>query len=91
MIPAAHALYQYTSSNYETSDRTWASVEAVRQVAKQTGNSPAQVALGWVLSQPGVASAIIGARNTSQLADNLAAADSEGDTRWSTRGSVTRG
>jgi aryl-alcohol dehydrogenase (NADP+) len=69
-----HALYQYTSSNYETSDRTWASVDAVRQVAKQTGNSPAQVALGWVLSQPGVASAIIGARNTSQLADNLAAA-----------------
>jgi aryl-alcohol dehydrogenase (NADP+) len=69
-----HALYQYTSSNYETSDRTWASVDAVRQVAKETGNSPAQVALSWVLSQPGVASAIIGARNTSQLADNLAVA-----------------
>jgi aryl-alcohol dehydrogenase (NADP+) len=50
-------------------------VNAVRQVAKETGNSPAQVALSWVLGQPGVASAIIGARNTSQLADNLAAAD----------------
>ena len=70
-----HALYQYTSSNYEDSDQTWASVDAVRQVAKKTGNSPAQVALSWVINQPGVVSAIVGARNASQLAGSLAAAD----------------
>jgi aryl-alcohol dehydrogenase-like predicted oxidoreductase len=69
-----HALYQYTSFNYETSDRTWNAVDAVRQVAKETGLSPAQVALSWVTSRPGVVSAIVGARNTRQLADNLAAA-----------------
>ncbi len=70
-----HALYQYTSSNYENSDRTWNAVDAVERVAKETGLSPVQVALGWVTSQPGVTSAIVGARNTQQLAGNLAAAD----------------
>ena len=34
--------------------------------------TPAQVALSWVISQPGVTSAIVGARNTRQLASNLA-------------------
>lgn len=70
-----HPLHQYTSSNYETSDRTWAAVDAVRQVADKTGISPAQVSLSWVLDRPGVVAAIIGARNTPQLAGNLAAAD----------------
>jgi aryl-alcohol dehydrogenase (NADP+) len=70
-----HALYQFTSSNYEDSDQTWASVDAVRQVAKETGNSPVQVALSWVINRPGVVSAIVGARNASQLAANLAAVD----------------
>jgi diketogulonate reductase-like aldo/keto reductase len=50
-------------------------VDAVRQVAKETGSSPAQVALRWVIDRPGVVSAIVGARNASQLAGNLAAAD----------------
>jgi len=48
-----HALYQCTSSNYENSDRTWNAVDAVNQVAKETGVSPAQVSLSWVTSQPG--------------------------------------
>jgi aryl-alcohol dehydrogenase-like predicted oxidoreductase len=68
-----HALYQYTSANYENSDRTWDAVDAVRQVAKETGATPAQVALSWVISRPGVTSAIVGARNTRQLAGSLAA------------------
>ncbi|MGA5200679.1 aldo/keto reductase [Streptomyces variegatus] len=68
-------LYQYTSSNYETSDRTWNSVDAVRKVAEEAGVSPSQVALSWVVNRPGVVSGIIGARNIEQLTDNLAAAD----------------
>jgi aryl-alcohol dehydrogenase-like predicted oxidoreductase len=47
-----HRLYQYTSSNYETSDRTWNAVDAVRQVAKETGLSPARVALSWLPAGP---------------------------------------
>jgi len=65
---------QYTSSNYETSSRTWDAVDAVRQVAKEAGVSPAQVALSWVTSRPGVTSAIVGARNAQQLTSSLAAA-----------------
>ena len=41
----------------------------------KTGISPAQAALSWILDRPGVAAAIIGARNTPQLAGNLATAD----------------
>jgi diketogulonate reductase-like aldo/keto reductase len=37
----------------------------------------AQVALNWVATQPGVASAIIGASSTDQLDANLAALDFE--------------
>jgi aryl-alcohol dehydrogenase-like predicted oxidoreductase len=43
-------------------------------VARELGYSPAQVAVRWVLEQPLVASAIIGARITDQLTDTLAAA-----------------
>jgi aryl-alcohol dehydrogenase-like predicted oxidoreductase len=69
-----HALYQYTSSNYEHSDRTWDSVDALRKVAQDNGVTPARAALSWVINRPGVTSAIVGARTVEQLADNLTAA-----------------
>ncbi len=37
------------------------------------GASPSQVALNWLLARPGVTSIILGARDASQLADNLKA------------------
>lgn len=43
-------------------------------VARELGRSPAQVAVRWVLQQPQVASAIVGARRTDQVGDTLAAA-----------------
>jgi aryl-alcohol dehydrogenase-like predicted oxidoreductase len=43
-------------------------------VARDLGRSPAQVAVRWVLQQPQVTSAIVGARTTDQLNDTLAAA-----------------
>ena len=70
-----HALYQYTSSNYEHFDRTWNSVDALCRAAEDHGTTPAQAALSWVLDRPGVTSAIVGARTTEQLTANLAAAD----------------
>jgi aryl-alcohol dehydrogenase-like predicted oxidoreductase len=42
-------------------------------VAGEFGRNPAQVAVRWVLQQPMIASAIIGARNAEQLGDTLAA------------------
>ena len=50
-------------------------VDALLAVAEAHGVSAAQVALAWVLGRPGVTSAIVGARDESQLADNLKAAD----------------
>jgi len=50
-------------------------LEAVAAVAVTRGVSMAQVALAWVLAQPGITSAIIGASSLEQLDDNLAAAD----------------
>ncbi len=55
--------------------RGFDSVEALDVIAKQKGVSVAQVALAWVLAQPGVTSIIIGANKMSQLEDNLKAAD----------------
>ncbi len=50
---------------------------ALAAVADGRGVSMAQVALAWVLAQPGIASAIVGASSLEQLDDNLAAADLE--------------
>jgi aryl-alcohol dehydrogenase-like predicted oxidoreductase len=41
------------------------------EVAKELGRSPAQVATRWVLEQPAITSAIIGARTVEQARDNL--------------------
>ncbi len=53
-------------------ERNWKILDAVRDVAKQLGRSPAEVALNWVASQPGVTSTIIGATRLKQLESNLA-------------------
>ena len=58
---------------YRLDDRAWRVVEAVRKVAAATGKTEAQVALNWVVTQPGVTAPIIGARNEAQLDDNLGA------------------
>jgi aryl-alcohol dehydrogenase-like predicted oxidoreductase len=58
--------------NY-ANERTWKIIDQLLAVSEQLQKSPAQVALNWVLSQPGITSAIIGARNLEQLKDNLGA------------------
>jgi aryl-alcohol dehydrogenase-like predicted oxidoreductase len=56
-------------------DREWAVVDALRDIAKETERTPAQVALNWVANRPGVASTLVGARTLTQLDENLAALD----------------
>jgi aryl-alcohol dehydrogenase-like predicted oxidoreductase len=46
----------------------------MRPIAKSHGVSVARVALAWLLHKEHVTSVIIGAKNTEQLQDNLAAA-----------------
>ena len=48
-------------------------VDAMEEVAKETGKTIPQIALNWLLQRPTVASAIIGARNEEQLKQNLGA------------------
>jgi aryl-alcohol dehydrogenase-like predicted oxidoreductase len=55
-------------------DRAYAVIDALREIASAHGVSVPQVALRWVLEQPGVVSAVVGARTHEQLEDNLGAA-----------------
>lgn len=55
--------------------RNWPILQALLKVAKEAGRTPAQVALNWVATQPGVSSTIIGATKPDHLQDNLAALD----------------
>jgi len=53
--------------------RNWRIVDAVRSVADAIGETPARVALAWVLSKPGVDTALMGVSRVSQVHDNVAA------------------
>jgi aryl-alcohol dehydrogenase-like predicted oxidoreductase len=55
-------------------DRLYRIVDVLDAIAKERGVSIAQVALNWVLHKPAVDTVILGARNETQLKDNLAAA-----------------
>jgi len=54
-------------------ERNFAIARVVREVATELGASPAQVALAWLRSRPGVVLPIVGARKESQIRDNLGA------------------
>jgi aryl-alcohol dehydrogenase-like predicted oxidoreductase len=57
------------------SEPTFDVVEAVVRIAEETGASPAQVALAWLLAQDGVSAPIVGASRPEQLNDTAAALD----------------
>jgi aryl-alcohol dehydrogenase-like predicted oxidoreductase len=48
-------------------------VDALDEVAKETGKTVAQIALNWLLQRPTVSTLVIGARNEEQLRQNLGA------------------
>jgi len=56
-------------------EKGFAVLDVLRAVASRRGVTVPQVALAWVLAQSAVTSVIIGARNVSQLDDNLKAGD----------------
>lgn len=55
------------------SDQNWKILDVLLEVAKELGRPPAQVALNWVATQPGITSTILGASKLNQLEDNLKA------------------
>src|SRR5580693_7023928 len=56
-------------------DRTWRVIDAVQEIAEESGVSMAEVALAWVTARTAVSSTILGARTTGQLKVNLRSAD----------------
>lgn len=56
-------------------DRAFDCIDAMRPIAEAHGVSVARIALAWLLHQPHVTSVIVGAKNTDQLDDNVAAVD----------------
>ncbi len=56
-------------------DRNWAIVDALRAIAAEIGQTPATVALSWVVSRPGVGSTLIGVSRPAQLTANIGALD----------------
>jgi aryl-alcohol dehydrogenase (NADP+) len=63
----AHRLY-YRESDFRI-------VERVAALAQRRGVAPAQIALAWLLHQPGVTAPIVGATKMVQLEESIAAAE----------------
>ncbi len=53
----------------------YAVVDALDDIARETGKTVPQVALNWLLQRPTVATVVIGTRNEEQLRQNLGAVD----------------
>jgi aryl-alcohol dehydrogenase-like predicted oxidoreductase len=56
-------------------ERSARTVGAVREVAREVGRTPAQVALNWLLHRPATAAALVSVTSTAQLDENLSALD----------------
>lgn len=54
-------------------ERLFTIVDALDEVAEETGKSVAQISLNWLLQRPTVSNIVIGARNEEQLKQNLEA------------------
>jgi aryl-alcohol dehydrogenase-like predicted oxidoreductase len=73
-LPAVSRLPKTAESGPPVSDEhLYTVIDALDQVAQETGKTVPQIALNWLLGRPTVASIILGARNEEQLKQNLAA------------------
>jgi aryl-alcohol dehydrogenase-like predicted oxidoreductase len=75
-LPAESRLHKTAANGPQVDDEyMYKVIDALDEVAAETGKPLPQVALNWLLHRPTVASVIIGARNETQLKQNLAAAE----------------
>ena len=74
--PEGSRVQQIGSEGSRVSDeKVYEIVDALHEIAEETGKSVSQIALNWLLQRPTVASVIVGARNEEQLKHNLGAVD----------------
>lgn len=69
----ARAAKEGSFSQQMLTEETLTHVRALNELAKARGQTLAQMAIAWVLRDPRVTSALIGARTVQQLEDSLAA------------------
>lgn len=73
-LPEVSRLHKASDGGPQVEDEyLYRVVDALDEVAVQTGKTIPQIALNWLLSRPTVSTVIIGARNEEQLRQNLAA------------------
>lgn len=53
------------------SELTWRVIDNLIEIGKNCGKTPAQIALNWILQQPGITASILGVRTLEQLKENL--------------------
>lgn len=53
------------------SELTWRVIDNLIEIGKDRGKTPGQIALNWILQQPGMTAPIMGARTLEQLKENL--------------------
>jgi aryl-alcohol dehydrogenase-like predicted oxidoreductase len=74
-LPAQSRLHQTAGQGPQVADEyLYRVIEALDEIAEETGKSVPQVALNWLLQRPSVSTVILGARNEEQLRQNLGAA-----------------
>ena len=67
--------HERNKTNGRLNARTLAIANEAKAIAAELGASTVQVALAWLLAQPGVVSPIVGARTSAQLEDSLGCFD----------------
>ncbi len=73
-LPESSRLHKTADNGPPMSDEyLYRVVDALDEVAGQTGKSVSQIALNWLLRRPTVSTVIVGARNEEQLRENLGA------------------
>ena len=72
-IPADSRVTQARFLKEAMVDEKLPQIRQLHEIAQARGQSLAQMALTWVLRQPGVTSALIGASRPQQILDNLGA------------------
>jgi aryl-alcohol dehydrogenase-like predicted oxidoreductase len=73
-IPAESRLHKTAAQGPQVDDEyLYKVVDAIDEIAKETGKTVPQIALNWLLRRPTVSTLIVGARNEEQLRQNIGA------------------
>jgi len=73
-LPATSRLHKTAEQGPQMPDEyLYKVVDALDEIARQTGKSAPQIALNWLLQRPTVATVVVGARDEEQLRQNLGA------------------